>query len=325
MPSAVPDATDDVPADLDEATAFAPASIGNVGVGYDVLGCALEGAGGDCVSVRCIDDPAVRVERVTGCDATLPTDPADNTATAGLVALREDLELPFGFAVSIEKGTPLSAGMGGSAASAVASVVAANALLPEPLVRARLLHYALQGEAVASGSIHPDNVAPCLYGGLVLTRAVDPPDVIPIPAPDGVRCVLVHPALEVATRDARACLPETVPLATAVQQSAHLGAFIAGCYRGDLVLLGRALRDHMVEPHRASLVPGFADVQAAAMDAGALGCTLSGAGPSLFAWCPTADAPAIRDAMVRAFAARDTATDAWISPVDAPGAHLVSR
>ena len=315
---------DSPPTHPDAATAYAPASIGNVGVGYDVLGCALEGVAGDRVTVRRTDDPGVRVASVEGPGAdVLPTTPEENTATAALLSLRKETELTFGFEVAIKKGIPLSSGMGGSAASAVGAVVAANAVLPEPLPQDDLLRHALQGEAVASGSIHADNVAPCLYGGLILTRAVDPPDVISIPAPSGVRCVLVHPHLTIRTREARACVPDVLPTTDVTRQTAHLGAFIAGCYRGDVPLLGRSLRDLLVEPHRAALVPGFASVQSAAMDAGALGCTLAGAGPSLFAWCRTNDAPTVRAAMTEAFAATETTTDAWISAIDAPGAHLV--
>ena len=187
-----------------------------------------------------------------------------------------------------------------------------------------LLPHALAGEAVASGDLHPDNVAPCLYGGLVLTREMDPPDVISIPVPPRVRCVLVRPEQVLNTREARACLPETLPLADATRQTAHLGAFIAGCYRDDLALIGRALRDLIVEPHRAPLVPGFADVQAAAMDAGALGCSLSGAGPTVFAWTEGDDAAhSVRDAMIEAFTQHDVPTEAWISTIPETGARVV--
>ena len=306
-----------------EVTVFAPASMGNVAVGYDVLGSALDCVG-DRVTVRRLDEPVVRIGTITGRVTDLPTAPADNTATKALLDLQAARDLDVGFEVSIEKGIPLGSGLGGSAASAVGAVVGAARLLPDALSRDDLLPHALAGEAVASGAIHPDNVAPCLYGGLILTREVDPPDVVPIPIPDGIRCVLVHPDRVIATRDARACLPEALPLADAVRQTAHLGAFIAGCYRNDLALIGRSLRDLIVEPHRASLVPGFADVQAAAMDAGALGCSLSGAGPTLFAWCPDADANAVRAAMKAAFAAHDVPTEAWVSRLPEQGARVVA-
>lgn len=307
----------------DEVTVFAPASMGNVAVGYDVLGSALD-CMGDRVTVRPLDEPVVRIGSITGRVTDLPTAPADNTATVALLDLQEKRGLDFGFEVSLEKGIPLGSGLGGSAASAVGAVVAAAQFLPNPLSYDELLPHALAGEAVASGAIHPDNVAPCLYGGLVLTRAVDPPDVVSIPIPDPIQCVLVRPERVIATRDARACLPESVPLATSVQQTAHLGAFVAGCYRNDISLIGRALRDLIVEPHRAELVPGFADVQGAAMEAGALGCSLSGAGPTLFAWCEGhTTAESVRDAMTMAFTQHDVATEAWISPIPEEGARVV--
>lgn len=304
-------------------TVFAPASMGNVAVGYDVLGSALEGLG-DRITVRRLEEPVVRVEAITGRVTDLPTAPPDNTATAALLDLQDKRDLNFGFEVAIEKGIPLGSGLGGSAASAVGAVVAAGHLLSETLSRTDLLPHALAGEAVASGALHPDNVAPCLYGGLVLTREMDPPDVISVPVPAGVRCVLVRPHRVLHTREARACLPETLPLADSVRQTAHFGAFVAGCYRDDLALIGRALRDLIVEPHRAALVPGFADVQAAAMAAGALGCSLSGAGPTLFAWADGHDqARNVRDAMIEAFAQHDVASEAWISPIPEQGARIV--
>ena len=307
-----------------EVTAFAPASMGNVAVGYDVLGSALDGLG-DRVTVRRLDAPVVRVGTITGRVTDLPTDPAENTASVALSSLRDATGIDGGFEVSIEKGIPLGSGLGGSAASAVGAVVAGAELLQGAWSKEESLPHALAGEAVASGDLHPDNVAPCLFGGLVLTRAMDPPDVVPIPVPSGIRCVLVHPNRVVPTRKARACLPDAIPLADSVRQTAHLGAFVAGCYRNDLALIGRALRDLIVEPHRADLVPGFADVQEAAMAAGALGCSLSGAGPTLFAWCDgPADAAHVRDAMINAFAQHDVPTDAWLSTIPPEGAHVVN-
>ena len=308
----------------DEVTVFAPASMGNVAVGYDLLGSALDGLG-DRVTVQRLDEPVVRIGNITGRVTALPTEPADNTATVALRSLRGAADIDGGFEVSIEKGIPLGSGLGGSAASAVGAVVAGAELLPGSWAQEALLPHALAGEAVAGGDLHPDNVAPCLFGGLVLTRAMDPPDVVPIPVPSGIRCVLVHPDRVLPTREARACVPDSIPLSDSVRQTAHLGAFVAGCYRDDLALIGRALRDLIVEPHRAALVPGFSDVQAAAMEAGALGCSLSGAGPTLFAWCKDpSDAEQVRDVMVEAFTQHDIPTEAWISPIPPKGAHVVA-
>ena len=306
------------------ATAYAPASVSNLAAGFDLLGHAVPAAG-DRVSVRRIAEPTVRIASVTGTSSPLPTEAAANTATAGLLALRAELGLAWGFEVEIHKGIPLSSGMGGSAASAVAALVAADALLPAPLGAAELLRYALVGETVASGAPHADNLAPSLLGGLVLVRSVEPPDVVRLPVPAHLCCVLVHPHLRLDTRTARAALPAAIPLRTHVEQSANLAGLIAGCFTGDLALIGRSLRDVVAEPHRAGLIPGFAAEQRAALDAGALGCSISGAGPSVFAWVAETDtAHQVRDRMVAAFAAGGTGADGWVSAVDSPGAHVVA-
>ncbi|MDB4950840.1 MAG: homoserine kinase [Gemmatimonadetes bacterium] len=308
---------------LRSATAFAPASIGNVAAGFDVLGHAMD-AVGDLVTVTRSVERGVRIVSVDGIVGDLPGDPAANTATAGLLRMVDDLELSFGFEVAIRKGIPLGSGMGGSASSAVAGVVAASAVLDVPLSVDEQFTYAMVGEAVASGAMHGDNVAPILLGGLRLVRAIDPPDIVRVPVPAGIRCVLVHPMLRLDTRTARAVLPRQIPLSLHVRQSAELAGLVAGCFAGDVALIGRALADHVVEPARAPLVPGFHAVQAAARGAGALGCSLSGAGPSLFAWCDgDAMAAAVRAAMTAAFRAAGVESEAWISPVDCPGARIV--
>lgn len=307
------------------ATAFAPAGVGNVAVGFDLLGHALE-AVGDRVTVTRLDRPEVRIDSITGCDSPLPTEPERNTATAGLLTLIDALDLSFGFAVSVEKAIPLGSGMGGSAASAVGAMVAANALLEEPLTLDELLRYALVGEAVASGSPHADNLAPCLFGGLTLVRGLDTPDVLQIPVPEEVRCVLVRPHLRLDTKDARAVLPQSISLGLHVEQAGNLAGFIHGCFTGDLELIRRSFHDVVVEPHRERLIPGFRAAREAAIEAGALGCSISGAGPSVFAWCAGEPGAAeVRAALTGAFAAAGVSTDAWVSPVNAPGAYVVER
>jgi homoserine kinase len=307
------------------ATAFAPAGVGNVAVGFDLLGHALE-AVGDRVTVQRLKRPVVQIVGITGCESPLPTEPERNTATAGLLTLIEALDLDFGFAVTVEKAIPLGSGMGGSAASAVGAMVAANALLEEPLTLDELLRYALVGEAVASGSPHADNLAPCLFGGLTLVRGLEFPDVLQIPVPEEIRCVLVRPHLRLDTKDARAVLPASISLGLHVEQAGNLAGFIHGCFTGDLELIRRSFRDVIVEPHRERLIPGFAAARDAAMEAGALGCSISGAGPSVFAWCAGEPAAAeVRAALTGAFAACGIGSDDWVSPVNAPGAYVVER
>jgi homoserine kinase len=307
------------------ATAFAPAGVGNVGVGFDVLGHVFN-AIGDRVTVRRIDRRTVEIGEITGCAGPLPTDPTKNTATAGLFQLQTDLELDFGFEVSIEKGIPVASGMGGSAASAVGALVAANALLPKPLERRELFAYTLIGEAVASGAFHGDNLAPGLLGGMTLIASATPLHVVEIPVPEAIRCVVVHPDYQVETRMARGVLPREVPMSVAVEHGGYLAGFVAGCYRSDFDLIAHSLRDILAEPHRASLVPGFAGVKAAALEAGALACTLSGAGPSMFAWCVgDASAEKVCDAMRMAFAEAGLAARGWFAPVNDEGARIVDQ
>ncbi|HEX6923802.1 MAG TPA: homoserine kinase [Longimicrobiaceae bacterium] len=307
------------------ATAFAPAGVGNVAVGFDLLGHALE-AVGDRVQVSRLDRPLVEIVDIIGCEEPLPRDPARNTATAGLLTLIEALDLPFGFAVTVEKAIPLGSGMGGSAASAVGALVAANALLEEPLTLDELLRFALVGESVASGSPHADNLAPCLFGGLTLVRGLEFPDVLQIPVPEEIRCVLVHPHLRLDTRDARAVLPRSISLELHVEQAGNLAGFIHGCFTNDLELIRRSFHDLIAEPHRERLIPGFPEARKAALEAGALGCSISGAGPSVFAWCAGEPAAAtVREALTSAFTTAGITSDAWVSPVNAPGAYVVER
>jgi homoserine kinase len=306
-----------------QATAFAPATVGNVAVGFDILGFATDCVG-DTVTVHRIDEPTVEVGEISGVVTDLPTKADENTATVGLVQLIAECGLDFGFRVDIKKGIPLGSGMGGSAASAVAAIVAANELCDQELTRIDLLSYALLGESVASGEVHGDNVTPCLYGGLTLTRSLDPIDVIEIPVPDGICCVLVNPKQRIDTFRARQVIPKELPLKIFVQQSANLAGFISACYRGDLELLRRSLRDMLIEPHRAPLIPGFGKVRHAALDADALGCSISGSGPSVFAWvADETSAKRVRDAMVTAFSHEGVDANAWISPVNGSGAQVV--
>lgn len=306
------------------AIAFAPASTSNLAVGFDLLGHPV-GPAGDRITVTWGDAPGVVIGAVTGCAGPLPTDPAANTAGAAVMRLLADHAPELGVEVAIEKGIPLGSGIGGSAASAVAAVVAANALLPAPLGLDALFPYALAGEMVASGALHGDNVAPSLFGGLILVRSADPPDVVRLPVPPALRCVMALPRQRLDTREARAVLPRSVPLQDVIRQTANLAGVVAGCCTGDLALIGRSLADVMVEPHRAPLIPGFAAVKAAAMDAGALGCSISGAGPSLFGWCDgDAAADAVRGAMLAAFTAAGVQAEGWTCEVGGPGARLES-
>jgi homoserine kinase len=306
----------------EQASAFAPASVGNVAIGFDILGFAIDTLG-DRVTVSRRDAPGVEVSAVRGVAGELPREAQDNTAGRALLALQEAVHPSFGVRVEIDKGIPLGSGLGGSAASAVGAVVAANALLPQPLSRLELLQFAMAGEAVASGARHADNIAPSLFGGLVLTVGIDHPRVKQIPVPAGIRAVIVHPHMFLATAKARAILKLSVELSDFVWQTAHLAGFISGCYTDDLDLIRASFEDVVIEPQRAALIPGFQEVRRGAMEAGALGCSISGAGPSMFAWTLEGTVPAVLAAMRREFARQSLATDHWVVELASPGARLI--
>ncbi len=309
---------------MKRVTAFAPASVANVAVGFDLLGFSQSQVG-DEVTLTRMDRPVVEIIALPA-SSTLPADPQKNTATVGLIQLIQDLKLNFGFGVSLKKGIPLSSGMGGSAASAVGAIVAANEFLNTKLTREQLLAYALVGEAAASGSAHADNISPCLFGGLTLTKSVEPLDVLLIPIPEKLLCVLVHPNLQVDTRTARKILRTEISLKDHVKQSANLAGFIVGCFTNDLSLIQRSLIDVIIEPQRAALIPAFASVKEQAMRCGALGCSLSGSGPSVFALADSKEAGAkIKEAMIKAFESAGVQAQGWVSPISQEGARILSK
>ncbi len=307
----------------DEATAFAPASIGNVGVGFDMLGLALTDVGDRVRAVRS-DAPGIRIDEVRGLDGEihpyLSTDAEQNTASIAAQALWDAQAADGGAVLTVYKGIPLQSGMGSSAASAVAAAVAVNELLPKPLDIERLLPYALQGERFASGGLHADNVAPSLLGGLVLCPATLLPDTIRLPVPANIHAVLLHPELQVDTAKARKMLRRTVSMEQWLTQQGFLAGFVAACASGDAGLIARTLKDVVIEPQRAESVSCFAEVRDAAMQRGALGCSLSGSGPSIFALAETSNAANIAVAMEQACRGMGIQCQSWVSPLDAPGA-----
>jgi homoserine kinase len=308
-------------------TAFAPASIGNVAVGYDMLGLAVTGAG-DRVSARRVDGAGIIIKEVRGLDgeihAALSADTSQNTASLAAEALWRDAGASGGVELIVHKGIPLQSGMGSSAASAVAGAVAVNALLESPLEIEALLPYAMIGEKFASGGLHADNVAPSLVGGLVLCPTVFLPSMIRLATPKGISSVLLHPELEVNTAESRSTLAGNYSMELWLDQQGYLAGFVAGCASSDIDLIGRSLRDVIIEPQRAASVPCFAGVKTAAMEADALGCSLSGSGPSIFALCRDADAADVVSAMQNSCSAQGYECQSWISPLDAPGAIVES-
>lgn len=305
-------------------TAFAPATVSNVACGFDVLGFALEQPG-DEVTAR-FASSGVRIDDITGDGGRLPRDASRNTAGVAAQALLRTVGEARGVALTLKKGLPLSSGLGGSAASAAAAVVAVDALLETHVSIETLIACAIEGEGLGSRSAHPDNIAPAICGGFILVRHPDPPDIVRLPVPAGLTAVVVHPDLEIETAKARALLGKEVPLADAIRQWANLGALVDGLHRGDFALISRALEDTIAEPRRASLVPGLAAIKRAAIGAGALGCSLSGSGPSLFALCHRADvAERVAAAMTAAVEANiGGETRTYVSSIAPRGARVVA-
>ena len=309
----------------ESVTAFAPASIGNVAVGFDMLGLALADVG-DRVAARRCDSPGISIDKVYGLDGEphpyLSHDPDHNTASIAAKALWNDYGDDSGVELNIYKGVPLQSGMGSSAASAVAAVYAVNALLGTPLPTERLLSYALAGEQYASGGLHADNVAPSLLGGMIFCPQVLLPETVRIPVPRGVSAVLIHPELQVNTAHARAKLAKGYSMEQWITQQAYFGGFVAACATSDIDLIRKTLKDVVIEPQRSSAVPCFDAVKEAAERSGALGVSLSGSGPSIFALAEDGVATNIATAMEQACRGLGIECQSFVSPMDAPGAQL---
>jgi homoserine kinase len=312
---------------------FAPASISNLGPGFDVIGLALHEPG-DIVEAEAMSEPGIEIAEITGDGGLLSRDPARNVVGVSAAHLVERLRAAGalspsaprpGIRLRLHKRMPISSGLGSSAASSVAGAVAANALLEGGLTRHQLLASALEGERAASGAAHADNVAPSLLGGVIMIRSYEPLDLIELPAPSNLWVAVVHPHHAVSTAEARALLKRHgFPIGDIVTNLGNFGALVSALFREDLGLLGRSIDDRLVEPLRAALIPGFNDVKRAALDAGALGCSIAGAGPSVFAFSDAEPVAArAADAMVAAFErAAKLPSDRYVGQVNAAGATV---
>jgi len=300
---------------------FAPATVANLGCGFDILGLALNEPGDEIIARKTESAGQVTITKITGAQGNLPYEPTKNTAGVAALAFLKKQRADFGLELEIHKKMPIGSGLGSSSASAVAAVVAANTFLKHPLHRRELLPFAIAGEKVASGSAHADNVAPALIGGIVLARDVD--DIHRIIPPKSLYVVVIYPKLQILTSEARAMLSDRVSLGEHIQQSANLGGLILGFERSDFPLIKRSLKDIIIEPQRAELIPGFYDVKDAALVNGALGCSISGAGPSLFALCEnTFIANNVAQAMTQAFQKHKIESTPYISEVNKEGAKI---
>ena len=260
---------------------FAPGSVSNVGCGFDILGFAIDGVGDEMV-VSKNDKKKIVIAPVNGYE-NLPTDPKKNVAGVAIQALLDDLKSNQGFDVEIVKNIKPGSGIGSSAASAAGAVVAVNELLGNPYSRMELVDFAMKGEEVASGDVHADNAAPATLGGFCLIRGYNPLDVIHIQSPKDLWCVVIHPQIEIKTKESRELLSPEVSMKKAIRQWGNVAGLMSGLYTSNYELIGRSLEDHIVEPQRKVLIPEFDDLKLSVMEAGALGCSISGSGPSVFA------------------------------------------
>jgi homoserine kinase len=305
---------------LARVRAFAPGGIGNLGPGLDILGCAVTGPG-DTVDAERTNVAGVRLADAGHPD--LPRDAARHTATiAASEVLRSTGQAHIGIVVRVRKGLPLSGGQGGSAASAIAGAVAANAIVGFPLGTNELLRAALVAEERVAGR-HLDNLAPALVGGIVLVKSLDPIAIHRFPVPESLRVVLVHPDMQLRTADARAVLPQTIDRATALHQAAAVATMVTAFATGNLSMLRGAIEDRIAEPARSALLPGFTRAKEAALSAGALGASIAGGGPSAFAMTDGDDiAEQVLAAMVDAYAADDISATGRVARIDDRGARL---
>ncbi|MFZ4542755.1 MAG: homoserine kinase [Saprospiraceae bacterium] len=303
---------------------FAPASVANVACGFDILGFALESPG-DEIIVKFADQPGLRITSITGADKKLPLEVERNTAGVAAIRLLESLgKGNLGIEMEIHKKMPFGSGLGSSAASAVAGAMAINELLGRPYEKKDILPFAIAGESIASGAVHADNVAPSLLGGFILVRNSVDCDVVRIPVPRGMYAVVVYPKVEVLTKDARKMLKADVPLNMFIQQSANLGGFIMGMVNSDFSLIKRSLVDLVIEPQRAVLIPFFSEVQHVALEGGALGCSISGSGPSIFAlFNNSLLAEETGKLMLNVFRENKIKADLFVSPINNDGAKLL--
>lgn len=303
--------------------AFAPATVANLACGFDVLGLAID-LPGDIVSIESIEGQDIKILDIKGAEGRLTYDPAKNTIGVSVLEFCKFHGIRDGLGLKLEKNMPLGSGLGSSAASTVAALVAVNAMYGSQMTKQELLKFAMEGERVACGAAHADNVGPCLFGGISLVSGHSETEIIALPVPEMLVVLVVHPHIEINTRDSRAVLPEAYPLKTSVQQSANLGTFISALFLNDMRLLKKSLKDVIAEPYRAGLIPGFSEIQEAAMEAGALGCSISGSGPSIFAFADNLDcAEKVKQCFENTFSKKGIGFEIYHSKVNLKGAFVL--
>ncbi len=304
--------------------AFAPATVANVCCGFDILGFAVD-APGDEVKLTLRDDAIIKITSITGDGGKLPREADRNTAGVAVISFLKSLGKEQGVDIELIKSLPLGSGMGSSAASGVAALVAINHLMGNPYTREQLVSHAMEAERIACGSAHADNVAPSLLGGFVLVRDYQPLDVVKISTTEKLYCTLVHPHLELKTEDSRRVLRPSLALKDVITQSGNIAGLMIGLTKPDYALIGRSLKDVIAEPIRSAFIPGFNNLRKVAIESGALGCGISGSGPTIFALSENEDhAVATGDAMQQEFLKHKLQSDVYVSKVNQEGARILN-
>jgi homoserine kinase len=303
---------------------FAPATVANVTCGFDILGFALD-APGDEVELKLTKAKSgITIKKITGDSGLLPYDPDKNTVSVAIKKFLERIKSDIGVEITLHKKMPLGSGLGSSAASSAAAIVAINELLETKFSRNQLVEFAMEGEKIASGSAHADNVAPAIMGGFTIIRSYDPLDIIKIPTPKDLYATVIHPHIEINTRDARNIIRTMVPLKKAIAQWGNVAGLIAGLTMSDYDLISRSMQDVIIEPARSILLPGFDNVKQSALEAGALGCGISGSGPSIFTLSRTQDiANNVAVAMTTEFKKIKIKSETFVSKINLDGCKII--
>lgn len=307
---------------MNEIKLFSPATVANVACGFDVLGFCLDTIGDEMV-VRKTEEKGIKITKIEGHD--LPFEAEKNVAGVSALAMYKDLQPDCGFEIEIYKNIKPGSGIGSSSASAAGSVYGMNELLGKPLDKTKLTYYAMKGEALASQCEHADNLAPAIFGGFTLVKSTHPLQVLELPTPSDLYATLIHPQIEVKTSESRAILPKDIPLSSAITQWANVGSLVHALHTSDYSLIKDALVDVVIEPYRKQLIPHFDKVKTAVLDAGALGCAISGSGPSIFALSKGEEtAKAVETAMRLVYAKTEIAFETYVSKINEEGIKTIT-
>jgi homoserine kinase len=304
---------------------FAPATVSNVGCGFDTIGFAINEPG-DIVSLKLRDNGKVKISKISGDGGILPKDIYKNTCTVAILEMLKNIkDKSIGVDVELRKKMPIGSGLGSSAASSVAGVFGLNKLLGNPFTQMEIMNFAIKGESIASGAIHADNVAPCLFGGFILIRDYDPLEIVKIPVPNNLYCSVVYPHISIETKAARKLIKKQISIPAARKHFGNIGSLVSALYEGNIELLGRTIHDEISEPARATLIPGYTKIKNAALNSGAYGCSISGSGPSIFAFSRSrVKAEKIGAAMKRATIDNGMKATLYVSKINSIGPKFLS-